>query len=56
MENLYLLAAGTPVDMKTVVIAGVVIVMAVLAVLALAAWRRKKKATVPVKAEETSKE
>ena len=35
MENLYLLAAGTPVDMKTVVIAGVVIVMAVLAVLVL---------------------
>lgn len=33
MDNLYLLAANTSVDMKTVVIAGVVIVMAVLAVL-----------------------
>lgn len=35
MDNLYLLAANTSVDMKTVVIAGVVIVMAVLAVLVL---------------------
>lgn len=33
MDNLYLLAANTSVDMKTVVIAGVVIVMVVLAVL-----------------------